>query len=58
VIATPLEFVPLLLVDVPAVPSESKSYFDFCHRPNRDIQIPRELSTTTFGATFCNVCGH
>jgi len=57
-IPTAFELVPLRLIDIPAVPSEPKSHFDLRHGPNRNVQVSCELPTTTFGATFCNVCGH
>jgi hypothetical protein len=57
-IATALEGVPLLLIDISAVPGEPKPYFDLRHRPNRNVQIPREFPPTTFRATFRDVRGH
>jgi len=52
VIEAALKFDPLLLVDITAVSSESQSYFDLCYGPHSNIQIPRELPATAFGATF------
>jgi len=56
-IATALEFLPLILIDISAIPSKPKRNLDVSHRSHGNVQIPREFSATTFGAAFCNVCG-
>jgi len=57
-IATAFELLPLFVIDVAAVPSESKSDFDLCHGSHRYVQIPCKFSTAAFGATFRNVRCH
>ncbi len=56
--AAPFELVPLLVIDVAAVPGESKSDFNLCHGSHRYVQIPCKLSTAAFGATFRDVRCH
>ena len=58
VIAAFFEFFPFALIDISSISSESQSYLDLRYRSDRDIQVPCELLPTSFGATFCNICGN